>query len=156
MLGRSSLWRVAKPYYCRKGVPLKTIWVGFVLGLMVAFGLAGCVTLGLVDEPGTIREADYGEEWPLTVPEVVVNCDRWMIYVEVDGYAYPVNGTAIAGLEKLKPYLKVRGLKGIWRLDEEFNRAAKQAGLNSADIRIDISPVLDAGIERCERKYGEW
>ena len=126
-----------------------------LLGLIVAFAVTGCVTLGLVDEPGTIREEDYGEEWPLTVPEVVVNCDRWMIYVEVDGYAYPVNGTAMAGLKKLKPYLKVRDLKDIWRLDEEFNRAAKEVTGRTEDIRIRISPVLDVGIERCERKYGE-
>ena len=97
------------------------------LGPMAAFAVTGCVASGLVDEPGTIREEDYGEEWPLTVPEVVVNCDRWMIYAEVDGYAYPVNGTAMAGLKKLKPYLKVRGLGHIWRFDDERNEEWKNS-----------------------------
>ena len=49
----------------------------------------------------------------------------------------------------LLPY---RGLKDIWRLDEEFNRAAKEVTGWTEGIRISISPVL---IERCERKYGE-
>ena len=61
----------------------------------------------------------------------------------------------MAGLKKLKPYLKVRDLKDIWRLDEEFNRAAKEVTGRTEDIRKSISPVLDVGIERCERKYGE-
>ena len=124
-------------------------------GLIAAFAVTGCVTLGLVDEPGTIREEDYGAEWPLTVPEVVVTCDRWMIYVEVDGYAYPVNGTAKAGLANRKSYLKVRNLERIWRFDDERNKEWKELTGENPKLRLSIGPVLDAGIERCERKYGK-
>ncbi len=117
------------------------------------FVLSGCVASGLVDDPGTIREEDHGEDWIFTVPEVTLHCyANIMVWVEVDGYGYPLNGIAKTGLlAEKRPYLKgkIRDLEHIWRFDDEFNEEWKELTGENPRRRIDMGSIIEDGFERC-------
>ena len=95
--------------------------------------------LACEDGGPTISEKDYGDEWPLTVAEAELHCDKGMVWVESDGFAYPVNGTAISLLKDKRPELKVRALKSIWRDNPTI-----------PGYRVSISPLIDDGLEMCD------
>ena len=73
--------------------------------------------LACEDDGPTISEEDYGDKWPLTVAKADLYCERisdWpepegmsMVWVEADGLAYPLNGTAKTWLRDKHPELEV-------------------------------------------------
>lgn len=54
--------------------------------------LAGCADPAREE----VRQADYGERWPLRAPVAVVGCSPPDLrYLEVDGIRYGINGPAL-------------------------------------------------------------
>jgi len=99
------------------------------------------VPKALVNEPGLMVSTDYGAEWPLTVPYVVVRCesiiaggmDLQSVTLDTpDGTSYAANGTAKShsGLPDLEP---------IWAPNPEI-----------AGSKINIGPVIDHGLALCD------
>lgn len=96
----------------------------------------------VADEPGLLVSTDYGDKWPLTVPYVVVGCEpitaggrnRQVVTVEApDGTIHAGNGTA-------KDHTDHSALDPIWADDPDVD-----------GLKIDISPVTEAGLALCER-----
>jgi len=89
-------------------------------------------------EPGFLSRADFGKRWPLTVEAGVVSCERHsgglgsVIFMDPEGKRYAVNGTAMAH------YPQLPEIDRIWAPDPT-NPGAK----------INISPVIDRGLELC-------
>ena len=91
------------------------------------------------DNSRTITEADYGDEWPLTVPEATLICEApSAVILKVGSNYYGVNGTGRTYVEREYPQ-NGRDLERIWRLDP--------GGIGP---RVSISPLIDNGLELCE------
>ena len=99
------------------------------------------VPKALVNEPGLMVSTDYGTEWPLTVPYVVVRCEsitaggmnlQSVTLDTPDGTSYAANGTAKShsGLPDLEP---------IWAPNPEISGS-----------KINIGPVIDHGLALCD------
>lgn len=87
----------------------------------------------LTDESGLLVSTDFGDEWPLTVPYGVVRCDSSsVIFTDPDGNDYAVNGTAQSHHPELPD------IDPIWAKDPAVK-----------GLKIDISPVIDKGLELC-------
>ena len=86
----------------------------------------------------TITKSDYGSEWPLMVDKAELHCEFNMVWVEAGGYAYPVNGSAIALLERLHPDLNIRGIEPIWLPNPSIPGA-----------RVSIGPLIFDGLKLC-------
>lgn len=93
-----------------------------------------------------ISEKQYGRSnWPLTVSEATLHCryvagvrNVKMVWVESEGYAYPVNGTAKSTLQSEMPWLKIQPIDRIWR--------------NSPTVRgtrVNIMPLINDGLAVC-------
>ena len=81
--------------------------------------------------------ADYGDRWPLTIPEVQIECLFGSAVVVTDrstGQRYAVNGTALSQLERLNA---VR-VDAVWKPDPDL-----------PGLKVNISPLLDAGLRLC-------
>ena len=91
-----------------------------------------------------ISQEDYGDAWPLTVPEAILHCERdqtiILILVENSGISYPINGTASGGLAKVRPDLTVRPLEDIWLYENENS---------GTGYRVLISPLIEDGLKLC-------
>lgn len=81
-------------------------YVSVTAASILAALLAGC---GGPSENGlTVKEADYGDKWPLTVAEAKIGCDntkdgKRIGYLEANGKRYALNGDAIrSGLPTLE------------------------------------------------------
>ena len=86
-----------------------------------------------------IHQKEYGDSWPLTVPETRLFCEGNMVFVLVNDVYYPLNGRAKSQLRTRRPAWTVRPLKDIWKFrDAEF------------DIRVSISPLIDDGLKLCQ------
>jgi hypothetical protein len=94
----------------------------------------------LRDERGLLVSTDFGDNWPLTVQFAVVSCKnivaggRFLQVVTLDapdGTTYAVNGTA-------KSHTTFPSIQPIWADDP-----------NVDGLKIDISPVIDAGLALC-------
>ncbi len=94
----------------------------------------------VADELGLLVSTDYPDEWPLTVPYVVVHCEnitadgRYLQVLTVetpDGTTYALNGTA-------RTFTDYPGIEAVWADDPDFE-----------GLKIDISPVMDAGFLLC-------
>lgn len=99
------------------------------------------------DDGRTISEDDYGRSaWPLTVDEAELHCEKIsdmagglaMVWVEVRGQAYPINGIAMSSLENKRPELRVRPLESIWRPSPIVR-----------DTKVSVGPLIDDGLEMC-------
>jgi hypothetical protein len=114
---------------------------------VIALAMAGCGDEpssdgGLSSSPASqsedvgsarLHKSDFpAGTWPLTVSSGTVRCEGSAVYFEApDGTEYAVNGTA-RGQDPTPP------LEDIWRKDPDL-----------PGTRIDISPVLDAGLATC-------
>ncbi|MCU1508254.1 MAG: hypothetical protein JWQ12_519 [Glaciihabitans sp.] len=90
--------------------------------------------------PGLLVSTDYGDKWPLSVPFAVVSCKSLVaggrslqvVTLETpDGVTYAVNGTA-------KSHTTFPSIQPIWADDP-----------NVDGLKIDISPIIDAGLALC-------
>lgn len=109
-------------------------------------------TLAFQLSAGEISRKDYGKKWPFTVEKGDLSCRKNAVFFVVDGTAYAVNGVASAqGYQDITP---------IWREDPEFleytKQVAKEEKKTLAEVqkitgilRVNISPVLNAGLELC-------
>ena len=95
----------------------------------------------LTEDPGLLVSTDYGDDWPLTVPYAVVECTsmtaggRALPVVTLkapDGTRYSANGTA-------KDHTEYPSLEPIWAANPDIE-----------GLKINISPVIDAGLELCD------
>lgn len=94
----------------------------------------------LKNDPGLLVSTDFGAEWPLTVPYVIVNCEEksaggrvlQLVTLEApDGREYAVNGTA-------REHTELADVRSIW-VDAS----------NTPGLKVDISPVIEAGLLLC-------
>ena len=94
----------------------------------------------VADDPGLLVSSDVGEDWPLTVPYVIVRCTeralggrllQLVTLTTPDGAEYAVNGTA-------RDHTDRPDIQPIWAPNPDVE-----------GLRIDISPVIDAGLARC-------
>ena len=44
--------------------------------------------------PGSMTAADLGDQWPLTVDKINLDCSRGAVYFDAGGTYYTLNGTA--------------------------------------------------------------
>jgi hypothetical protein len=123
-----------------------------VVGALVAVVLVGgwtAVNSGQSDSGGMIIKAsDVGSGWPLTVPEIKVECgDDLAIYGKYGDKTFPLNGQA----ERLSMFYKkspVTRLEEIQKDDlwtKEFVTGAKMA----------MDPVSQLAIKHCQ-SLGRW
>ncbi|PPF56003.1 hypothetical protein C5C13_11710 [Clavibacter michiganensis] len=94
----------------------------------------------VADDPGLLVSSDVEEEWPLMVPYVIIQCTERTLggrLLEVvtltapDGAEYAVNGTA-------RDHTDLPDIEPIWAPNPDVE-----------GLRLDITPVIDAGLARC-------
>jgi hypothetical protein len=86
-------------------------------------------------DPGYVSEADFGADWPLTIPEATLRCvpASAVILVTSKG-TYAVNGLA-----------KGQAAKNGWKEIEEIWREHP----TTPGLRVDIGPLIDLGLDLC-------
>jgi len=98
------------------------------------------VPTSVMNDPGLLVSTDFGSKWPLTVPYVVAHCKnitaggqrlQVVTVTTPDGTIYSANGTA-------KAHTSYPTLTPIWAPDPKVD-----------GLKIDISPVIDAGLALC-------
>jgi hypothetical protein len=115
-----------------KTLPYKlVILLGVALIASIARAVAGTAT---------IRAADYGDRWPFTVSEGVIECTLFQENLHIltfasGGKTYGLNGTA-RNLAREKGYAEIAA---IWK-DDPKNTGTK----------INIGPVIDKALSLCE------
>lgn len=84
---------------------------------------------------GYVHQDDYGDDWPFTVEDGIVACERGsMVVFRTGGRTYAVNGTA-RGFKEEAGYLD---FEEIWR-DDPTGMLPK----------VNISPIIDMGLDLC-------
>ncbi|WP_241976695.1 DUF2511 domain-containing protein [Cryobacterium sp. TMT2-4] len=103
-------------------------------------GKAIDVPADVKNNPGLLVSTDFGVDWPLTVPYVVVRCEEkiadgrtlQLVMLDTpDGTAYAVNGTA-------RDHSDLPDIFPIWSANPDVD-----------GLKVDISPVIDAGLALC-------
>ncbi len=84
-----------------------------------------------------VTRSDFGDEWPLTVDSGVLRCEEGSAVVfkdDADGTVYAVNGMA-----------------QTWDLGVDIEEIwADDPDIPEPEFRINIGPLLDAGLDLCE------
>ena len=105
-----------------------------------------------------ISKVQFGDKWPLTVDSATLNCTilnpkgytgpkLTAVTLEANGSAYAVNGIAISHrLGKDIAPIVATGAP-IWVTDPQTNEK-----VNVGPPKMDISPILNAGLKLCEDK----
>lgn len=78
-----------------------------------------------------MNRSDWGNDWPLTVAAGVVSCRDGAVTFRAAGVTYAVNGTA-------RMLHRGADIVRIWRRNPAIPGS-----------RIDISPIIDRGLELC-------
>lgn len=87
------------------------------------------------DDPGHVEEADFGDEWPLTVPEGDLRCvDGSSVIFLRGGLIYAVNGLARGSADE-----------NGWRLIDEIWRDDPSL----PGTKVDMHPLIELGLELC-------
>jgi hypothetical protein len=77
-----------------------------------------------------VRQSDYGDGWPFSVPDGVLSCiadaDRRAVLFEADGVRYALNGTAQG--KKTMARLGLVDVRSIWRDDPSIPGAKVSLG----------------------------
>ncbi|MEP0755593.1 YebY family protein [Trichocoleus sp. Lan] len=91
---------------------------------------------------GKVTQAEYGERWPFTVPEGIIDCvSRADVVLRVGEDVYAINGTARG---KAKPGGEYKDLAQIWR-----DQTADVGG------KVGIpGELMEKGLKICEAKAG--
>lgn len=107
-----------------------------------------------------ISKKQFGEKWPLSINSGVVKClpiGNGSVVFEADDKIYAVNGTA-KGFAKQMGFIPI---EEIWLDDPKFFDVAQELAesenkpvsemlkLLGKPSKIDIGPVLDAGVKLC-------
>ena len=113
--------------------------------LLIGYALVLAVGCSYSNGP-TVSSTEYGDDWPLTIPEASLFCQRInyrlkMVWAEHEDVSYPLNGTAKAHLDRAKPTLNVRPLETIWRFDDRFAEIG---------ARIPVYPLIQDGLKLCK------
>lgn len=94
----------------------------------------------MANDPGLLVSTTFGDEWPLTVPYAVVNCEEISVagrtlqvatLDDPDGKTYAANGTA-------KDHGDYLDIDPIWAPNPDVS-----------GLKTDITPVIDAALARC-------
>lgn len=83
-----------------------------------------------------VRRSDLGDEWPLTVDEAMVHCDRDAVYLTVNEKVYWINGLAAA-------YLRANGVEAH-KVDEIWATSGTWYA-----PRKNIGPLINLGRSIC-------
>lgn len=94
----------------------------------------------------TATRADFekrGLVWPLTVDRARLGCTKMSRWVEVEGVAYGLNGTAKGnGYPAPDP---------VWQIDQRMSEMLKKAGAaNETPVRVDIGDMLKEAGKLCQ------
>ncbi len=94
----------------------------------------------------TATRADFekrGLVWPLTVDRARLGCTKMSRWVEVEGVAYGLNGTAKGnGYPAPDP---------VWQIDQRMAEMLKKAGAaNETPVRVDIGDMLKEAGKLCQ------
>lgn len=81
-----------------------------------------------------LTKADFGERWPLTIDEGIIDCVNQSVIFKTNKNTYAVNGTA-------KNRNEYSDIMEIWKVDTSYH---------DPNVRMDISPLLDAGLKLCK------
>jgi hypothetical protein len=98
-------------------------------------------------EDMTLKPGDVAGPWPLTVPQIKLECDDQLaIYGKAGGKTYPLNGQA----ERQEIFYKgpVSRLEDIEKNDPWSTQFIP-------DAKMSMDPVSQAAIKRCE-EAGRW
>ena len=116
--------------------------IGMKFFLLIAFLFFCSQSAWGTSDIKTIKQSDYGEKWPLTVPEATLLCKGWGgVYVYVNERYYPVNG--LAGSQQIiDTYIgePIYDLQDIWASDP----------VSKYGLRISIGPLIDDGLKLCK------
>ena len=98
-----------------------------------------------------ISEIEFGEEWPFTVPEGILDCsDRKITFTTIEGDVYGVNGTAKNfGHKPIEPIWKIN-TPMLKELAEAFDQTIDEVIGEDPPPRISIGPIIKVGLELCE------
>ena len=102
-----------------------------------------------VRDDGVITRANLGphEAWPLRIERGKFVCVGDAVFISDGETKYPLNGAAQA-LTRADPKGR-RPLEDIWLADEKTLTDARASGVPVKMVRVDISPVLNRGVEWC-------
>lgn len=138
-----------------------------IIALFVVIWIGGSLTSGNSTpkpqqaQSTTISKEQFGKKWPLTVDKGIVKClqiGNGAVVFESGGKTYAVNGTA-------KGFANKHGfhpIEEIWLTDPEFQKMAKEIAESEkkpieevikamgTPPKLDISPVLNAGVKLCK------
>jgi len=129
----------------------RLVWLVLVLAPVVASGGEFEDRGSSVGADGVITRATLGpgQVWPLRIEQGRIVC-HGEADINADGpTAYPLNGAAQA-LTRKDPKGR-RPLEDIWLVDEETLAGVKASGFKVKMVRMDISPVLNRGVEWCRQ-----
>ena len=124
------------------------------MSLLLMMTVAVCYAVG---DQRQISQGEYGEEWPLTVPEATLFCRHSMVCVETSGHAYPINRMAMSRSRNERPELSVQDLEEIWRIspmwedmEAMFKRNDPSYEIGSQPpIRVSLSGLIQDGLGMC-------
>ncbi len=126
-----------------------------------SFVTAGAVALIVViiallapyEPRGLMSRDEYGDRWPLTVDEGIVECIPWSAVVfHARGETYAVNGLALGRRDEEG----WRDIAEIWRDNPNYfepqtiDDVIQLSRAGATGPKVDISPVLNTGLSLCD------
>ena len=93
-----------------------------------------------------IRKSDFGEKWPFTVSEGVLECVDDAVIFHTHGGRYALNGLAFSkGYVKVDPIRRIDPLRsGLAEYSGETGRVLREAA------SVSLGPVIMKGLELCD------
>ena len=126
-----------------------------VLAVFVGIGVWAILTSDFEEEESSagirVSEEEFGEDWPFTVPEGTLNCEKgpvdapefsWFTF-EHDGTTYALNSVVLGTVGGRKGWSDVQP---IWK---QYLRTTTP-GVPDLKIMVDISPMVRLAMEQCE------
>lgn len=98
---------------------------------IVAFAIVAALLVSCASGE-EITRSDYGEDWPLTVAQAQLHCNRDAVWVTIEGDDYALNGWAQT-LRKLPPLPR-----SLWRDNPAIPGS-----------KIDVGTLIDDGLALC-------
>ena len=107
----------------------------------IALGAFAWATSACSSAPGgvAVQASSYGERWPLTVSEGLLECEAGAVLFTSGGTTYAVNGTA-------------RGRKRWPDIDPLVRRQNLDSGRGMVVVNASVSPLIDDGLRLCSTR----